>query len=583
MNKYLPFLLGISSYIPISGQEHPNVLLILTDDQGWGDVGAHGNSLIHTPTLDKLYNESAVLNHFYVCPLSAPTRASLLTGRYHLNTGVSSVSGGLENMNPEETTIAEIFKATGYHTGCFGKWHSGSYYPYTPNGQGFDEFLGFCCGHWANYFDPALQHNEVMMRGKGYISDIFADSAIHFIEQNRDKPFFCYLAFNAPHSPFQVPDQYFDRYRDLKAAKPNDRDMLACIYGMVENVDFNISRVLAKLEQLHLLENTIVLFMTDNGPAHVKRYNGDMTGMKGQVYEGGVRVPCYVSWKGKIKHHIIDEPTAHIDILPTVLDLCNIKDYTTAFPIDGINVKSLLYDTSDRLPDRYIFTHKLEKTLSPHLGSVRTREYRLSVYKDSVALFHLEDDPQEKNNLYQKEPDVAGRMLTAYTEWYQKASKHVHPSSVVPVGYDVAPVVRIPTPEGKMYGQLKCYGAPNQNWVNHFQNSRDSLVIKLDVVQDGAFDVSVAYTQSEPEAQPTVVVECGSQTVSAKLPPFLTSQIYSPDRVKRGEAYEQTWASQPVGTVRLKKGKYFLKVYVENAPSAKTVQIKTVLLNKVKS
>jgi len=346
MKKIFTIAIATLSISVSCAQTRPNVVLIMTDDQGWGDIAIHGNNLIHTPTLDKLYEQSIVLNHFYASPLCAPTRASLLTGRDHLRTGVSFVQNGLENMRPEETTIAELFKQAGYATGCFGKWHNGAYYPYTPNGQGFDEFLGFCCGHWANYFDPLLQHNETMITGKGYITDILTDAALGFIDKNKDRSFFCYIPFNAPHGPFQVPDKYFDKYNISLPIKDDvERAFVASIYGMVENVDDNVARVLKRLDDLKLRDNTIVLFMSDNGPSFKKvypeleeitRYNGGMRGQKGTVHEGGVRVPCFVSWQGKIKHRIIDTPTAIIDILPTLMNLCGIENFKTHSKIDGI-------------------------------------------------------------------------------------------------------------------------------------------------------------------------------------------------------------------------------------------------------
>ncbi len=557
-------------------QKPPNVLLILTDDQGWGDAGIHGNPLINTPTLDKLYRQSAVLNHFYACPLSATTRAGLLTGRYHLRTGVSHVDSGLENMNPEETTVAEVFKTSGYRTGCFGKWHNGAYYPYTPNGQGFDEFLGFCSGICINYFDPPLQHNEEPVREKGFISDIFTDKALRFIDDSKDAPFFCYLAFNAPHGPYQVPDEYFDKYAGLTADNPRDRDILASIYAMVENVDYNISRILEKLEQLNLAENTIVVFMSDNGPTAVKRYNGNMRGVKAQVYEGGIRVPCYIGWKGKIDHRIIDEPTANIDIMPTLLSLCGISDYRTAFPVDGVDLKALIEGKTDRLPDRMIFTHRLAKTLEPYVGSVRTRDYRLSVYKDSAVLFNIKNDPGENKNLYDRENQKAKALQEAYLNWYEDASKNVKLNPSVPVGYDKAKIVRIPTPEGQMHGQLKCYGLPNGNWVNHFQTAADYITFELDAVRPGNYEIAIEYSQPD-ESRPAVVAECGALTVKADLPQYVAETIHSPDRVTRTQAYEKVWGKQSVGIVPLQKGKQTLKLFVENAPT-ENIQIKTVLV-----
>ncbi len=207
---WLFFLLLLAGNPLAQAQSRPNIVLILADDMGWGDMSSHGNPVVETPVLDRLAAQGARFERFYVSPLCAPTRASLLTGRYHLRTGVASVTSGLETMRSSEVTLAEVFKTAGYTTGAFGKWHNGAHYPENPEGQGFQEFLGFCGGHWTNYFNTALQHNGQMAKTSGYITDVLTDAALGFIEQNKTKPFLCYIPYNAPHGPFQVPDTYFN-------------------------------------------------------------------------------------------------------------------------------------------------------------------------------------------------------------------------------------------------------------------------------------------------------------------------------------------------------------------------------------
>ena len=579
-NIVLPLLFGASVGACTVGQKQPNVLIILTDDQGWGDVGIHGNPLINTPTLDKLYRQSAVLNHFYSCPLSATSRASLLTGRYHLRTGVSHVDRGLENMNPEETTIAEVLKERGYQTGCFGKWHNGAYFPYTPNGQGFDEFVGFSDGLILNYFDPLLQHNEEWGREKGFITDIFTDKAIRFIEKNKDKPFLCYIPYNAPHAPYQVPDAYFDRYTGLTAANQRDRDVLASIYAMVENVDYNISRILDKLDELKIAENTLVVFMSDNGPTTVQRYNGNMRGQKSTVYEGGIRVPCFIRWKGKINHRVIDEPTSIIDIMPTLLGLCGFTSYQTAFPVEGIDLKGLIHGETERLPvDRMIFTHVWSGSLAPFNGTVRTNDYRLSLFQNRVELYHINADPGEKENLYEQDEERAKTLHETYLKWFNDASKNVKLNPLVPVGYDEARTVRIQAPEGKMNGQLAYYSRiPNRSWVHRFETPDDYLLFELEAVHAGNYEIAVEYAQPG-EGKPVLVVECGSTVVKAGLPYCTADSIPAPDRVPRWQAHERDWGKQPVGVVTLPKGQHVLKLYAENTLSS-DIQINTVLITR---
>jgi len=579
-NLILPLVVGASMSACQTNQKLPNVVIFLTDDQGWGDVGIHGNPLINTPTLDKLYQQSAVFNHFYACPLSATTRASLLTGRYHLRTWVSHTDGGKENMNPEETTMAKVFKEKGYQTGCFGKWHNGAYYPYTPNGQGFDEFVGFSDGLILNYFDPLLQHNEdVFVRDKGFISDIFADNAIRFIEKNKDKPFLCYVPFNAPHAPYQVPDEFFNKYDGLVADNQRNRDVLASIYAMVENVDFNISRVLNQLEALHLMENTIIIFMSDNGPTTVQRYNGNMRGQKSTVYEGGVRVPCYISWKGKIKHRVIDEPTSIVDIMPTLLSLCGVTSYQTKFPIDGIDLKELIKGHTEQLPDRMIFTHVWGGKLAPYVGSLRTRDYRLSVFQDRTELYHIQTDPGEKNNLVEQEAQRAKTLHEEYLRWFDDASKNVKLSALVPIGYDQAKTVRIQAPEGRRYGQLKYYSRiPNNSWIFDFLTPDDYMTFELDAVQAGDFEIAVEYAQPG-EGNPLIVAQCGSNTIRAGLPKHLADSIPSPDRVQRWQAHERTWGKQTIGVIPIAKGQHVLKIYAENK-MANDIHINTIFITR---
>ena len=250
----------------------PNVVIILADDQGWGDLSIHGNRNLSTPNIDTLARDGALFDRFFVCRVCAPTRAEFLTGRYYPRTGVRGVSTGQERLNVDETTIAQTFKKAGYRTGAFGKWHNGSQGPYHPNSRGFDEYYGFCSGHWGNYYAPDLEHNGRIVRGKGFIIDDLTNKAIEFIEKNRDKPFFAYIPYNTPHSPMQVPDRWWNKFKgkDLpmrptskkRENLPHTRAALA----MCENIDWNVGRILDRLDELTLASDTIVVYFCDNGP-----------------------------------------------------------------------------------------------------------------------------------------------------------------------------------------------------------------------------------------------------------------------------------------------------------------------------
>ena len=380
----------------------PNVLLIITDDQGWGDIYSHGNDKLDTPVLDKLAADGARFDRFFVSPLCAPTRASLLTGRYHLRTGTHGVTRGQETMRSEEVTLAEIFRQAGYTTGCFGKWHNGAHYPYHPNGQGFDEFFGFCGGHWNNYFNTTLEHNGEPVKTSGYVTDVLTDAAMTFVEKNKDRPFFCYLPYNAPHSPWQVPDKYFGKYK----ARGFD-DMTACAYGMCENLDDNIGRLLSKLDDLGLAGDTIVLFLTDNGP-NSDRYNGGMKGRKGSAHEGGIRVPLFIRWPGHINPGTaVRQIAAHIDLLPTLVELCRLPMPRT-LPLDGINLAPLLKGETANWPDRMIFTHK-----GPS-GSVRTERWRAVGTGKIWELYDMIADPGQKRNVAKQYMQLVKELRAAY-------------------------------------------------------------------------------------------------------------------------------------------------------------------------
>jgi arylsulfatase A-like enzyme len=431
--------------IPIvlaQAQQSPNVILIITDDQGYGDLGVTGNPHVRTPVIDKLAKESTRFNQFYVSPVCAPTRSSLMTGRYSLRTGVRDTYNGGAMMAPTEVTIAELLKKANYTTGIFGKWHLGDNYPSRPNDQGFDESLIHLSGGMgqvgdvttyfkgdSSYFDPTLWHNGKQQAYRGYCSDIFASNAIDFIEKNQKKPFFCYLSFNAPHTPLQVPDAYYQRYKNVDPASGFDKDGRPFIkmseankedarkvYAMVDNIDDNLGKLFRKLDELNLTENTLVIFMTDNGPQQV-RYVAGMRGRKGSVYQGGVRVPFYVKYPARFAgNKEVDIPAAHIDVLPTLAQLCKVplpKDRK----IDGHSLLPLMEGKSVDWANRSLFFYWSRRY--PELYNniaLQQAPYKLVGHTDYNAeitrfeLFDLEKDPYEQKNLVKEKTVVAQKM-----------------------------------------------------------------------------------------------------------------------------------------------------------------------------
>jgi arylsulfatase A-like enzyme len=433
----------------------PNVILIITDDQGYGDLGFHGNPVIRTPNLDRLARESARFKHFYVSPVCAPTRASLMTGRYNYRTGVTDTYLGRALMHPDEVTLAEILSAAGYATGVFGKWHLGDNYPMRPIDQGFHQSLTLNGGGIGqpsdppggeSYFDPILFRNGKPEKSKGYVSDVITDAAMKFIEQNRAKTFFTYLAFNAPHTPLEVPEENYRRYKQMNL-KPEDfpgvdktgghsipknfdAETTARIYGMVENIDENIGRLMAKLDQLEITGDTVVIFLTDNGPQQ-PRYNAGMLRLKGTAQEGGIRVPFFVRWPGHFEAgRTIDRIAAHIDVTPTLLEICGAtKPKRVAF--DGASLLPLLDGRKTDWPDRTLFFqwHRGDAPEIYRSFAARSQNYKLvqPLGAGETRLpprfdFHLYDmagDPLETKNIAAEKPEIVDKMKREYETWFK--------------------------------------------------------------------------------------------------------------------------------------------------------------------
>jgi len=560
----------------------PNIVIILADDMGWGDVALNGNPYnIATPNMEKIANQGARFDRFFVSPLCAPTRASLLTGRYHLRTGVANVTGGLETMRTEEVTFGEIFKGAGYATGLFGKWHNGAHYPQDPNGQGFDEFFGFCGGHWTNYYDTHLQHNGKAVQTKGYITDVLTDAALGFIEKNKARPFLCYIPYNAPHGPFQVGDKYFAKFRSKGV---NERD--AAIYGMVENLDDNIGRVLQKLDELNLSKGTIVIFLTDNGP-NSNRYNGDMKGKKGAVDEGGVRVPFFIRWPGKIKEQtVIKQLAAHIDVLPTLVELTGIAKPQT-LPLDGQSLLPLLQGKPVGWAERSIYTHVLkdtDKAIKPFPGAVRTPQYRYIRGNESDELYDMVSDPGQKTNIASDRQTVVSTFRDQYDKWFAEVTqKKIYPE-ITEVGYKQAPITELFAPDAAKKGSIK-YFAKNgfaHDWFTGWQQDADSAIWNIEVVEDGNFEIQLKYNCTESFLGSVLQVNIDGEKTQMNVQVPFTGKVYpSPDRVTRIEAYEKDWAMLDMGTLHLSKGRHNVVVRKGAGNPTSPFELKSVLIQKL--
>ena len=390
-----------------STTRRPNVIIFLADDQGWGDLSVHGNANLSTPNIDLLAKEGARFNHFYVSPVCSPTRAEILTGRYHPRGGVYSTSAGGERLDTDEKTIAQVFQAAGYATAAYGKWHNGMQYPYHPNARGFDDFYGFCSGHWGDYFDPLLEHNGELTKGNGFIIDDLTDKALAFIEAHAAGPFFLYVPYNTPHSPMQVPDRWWNKFKDFEPAmrhsEREDVQFTRAALAMCENIDWNVGRVMDKLKRLGLDENTIVIYLSDNGP-NSWRWNGGMKGRKGSTDEGGVRAPFLIRWPGHIiAQREVGHIAAAIDLYPTLADLAGIDPHIEK-PLDGISLKRLLVQPETNWKDRFIVSHWNGRT------SVRSQRYRLD---HEGKLYDMQGDPGQLRNVAKEQSAVAQTLSNA--------------------------------------------------------------------------------------------------------------------------------------------------------------------------
>ncbi|MEL6674637.1 MAG: arylsulfatase [Bacteroidota bacterium] len=441
MNRFYLWLLVLGGFFvltshPLFSQSQPNVVLIITDDQGYGDLGYHGNPLIQTPVLDALAAESIRFTQFYVSPVCAPTRSSLMTGRYSLRTGVRDTYNGGAIMSPAEITLAEMLKAAGYRTGMFGKWHLGDSHPSRPIDQGFEVSLMHNSGGMGqvgdvttwfegdrSYFDPVLWKNGKKKAYQGYCSDIFTDEALTFIEKNKDQPFFCYLSFNAPHTPLQLPEKYEAMYADIAPEKAlgegypvemseRNKSDARKVYGMVSNIDDNVGRVLKQLEDLNLTRETIFIFLTDNGPQQA-RFNGGMHGRKGSVYEGGIRVPFFFRYPALFSgQRDISTAAAHYDLFPTLAELCGGR-LPRDRVIDGKSLVPLLSGQNVSWEERSMFHYWTRKYPERYRNmALRKGDFKLVAQTNYDAplgdfeLYNLDIDPFEQQNLIKEQAEI---------------------------------------------------------------------------------------------------------------------------------------------------------------------------------
>ena len=450
----------------------PNVVLVLTDDQGYGDLSCHGHPILKTPNLDELYAESTHFTDYHVAPMCTPTRGELMTGKQAFRNGAVFVCQGKSMIRRGIPTLADMFRAAGYVTGHFGKWHLGDNNPYRPQDRGFDETVHHgawgitsMADYWDNdYFDDTYEHNGILKKYEGYCTDVWFNEAMKWMskQQEKEQPFFCYLPTNVPHVPDLVAEKYMKMY-------PGEREECEGFWGMIAQFDENMGRTEQFMQESGLKENTIFIFMTDNG-CRIENpiFNAGMRGHKTQYYEGGHRVPFFLRWPaaGLDKPRDIDELTHSTDFLPTALDLCGIEKPADV-EFDGMSLAGLIKGTQDRLPDRKIVIQYRD---FEDPGVVLWKRWRL-VHGDE--LYNLADDPGQRKNVIEEYPDVAKELRSHYASWVEEMTPLQKQVNYTSIGVDSEPTAML------------C----SANWIGSYADSWGNLLGRR--VKNGYWDLQV--------------------------------------------------------------------------------------------
>ena len=568
----------VSTFTTTQASEKPNVVVILTDDQGWGDLSVNGNANLSTPNIDSLAADGATMNNFYVCSVCAPTRAEFLTGRYHLRTGVSGVSRGEGRLNADETTIADLFHQADYATGAFGKWHNGTQPPLHPNYRGFDEYYGFTSGHWGHYFSPPLDHNGQKVRGKGFIVDDFTNHAIDFIKTNRDKPFFCYLPLNTPHSPMMVEDRFYEKFAgkelSMKHREPQREDimMTRAALAMCENIDWNVGRVLKTIDDLLLRDNTIVVFFCDNGP-NSYRFNGAMKGKKGTVDEGGLRSPFFIRWPGKVQQgRRVETICAAIDLLPTLTDLAEIES-ATAHAIDGKSFKPLLTQDNPRWESRTLFSSWKNK------ATARTQQFRID---NTGALYDIQADRGQTTDVSEKHPQKANhlrKLLKNYRDEMETLRRN-HANRPFAVGY--AKSTTLPARDAIEHGTIKRSAKPpNNSFFTNWTSTDDSITWEIEVLKAGVYETTVYYTCAQGDQGSTVIAGIdGGESVQAAVAKVFDPPLYdkSKERVSESHYFVKDFIPIKIGNLKLNAGTHTLRLKAADIKGDQVIDVHSIEL-----
>jgi arylsulfatase A-like enzyme len=558
----------------------PNVVVVLSDDQGWGDLSINGNSNLRTPNLDSLAKNGARFSRFFVQPVCSPTRAEFLTGRYHPRCGVRGVTTGGERLNLSESTIADSFAAAGYATGCFGKWHNGTQFPYHALGRGFREFYGFTSGHWGDYFNPPLDHNGKPVTGNGFFADDITDRAIQFIDKNRQGPFFCYVAFNTPHSPMQVPDAYWNRFANKElsllgsAKQKEDINHTRAALAMCENLDANVGRILKALDQVNLTNDTIVVYFCDNGP-NGARWNGGMKGRKGSTDEGGVRSPLHIRWPNRIAAGTeVKSIAAAIDLLPTLVELTGMS-HVGKLPLDGVSLAGSLISGKSVVSDRILFQHWAGRT------SARSQTHRLD---SDGKLFDMIADPEQTLDIAATNPETATSLRSAVAAWRKEALTAIDGKDDRPflVGAKGFPRTELPARDGVSFGTIKrSAAAPNCSYFTNWTSPNDRITWDVEILQPGRHHVEVLHTCEATSVGTIVELSFSGRKIAAKV-----ADVHDPkphgsanDRVPRaGESLMKEFKPLVLGELKLPAGRGLLTLTAPKMTGRQAIDVRGLIL-----
>lgn len=530
----------------------PNIILIQTDDQGWDDLGLHGNKNLETPVLDQLAQESVQFSQYYVNPVSAPTRATLLTGRHFLRTGVSHVHGGKDYINMNETLLPEVLKSAGYATGMWGKWHSGHAEGYYPWQRGFDE------AYMAKLYKH--ENSEGLLNGDSVQHQLWADEvitnyAIDFINRHKDTTFFAYLPYLTCHEPLAAPASYIKKYED-KGLPHN----LAILYAMIDHLDGQIERLLTHVQDLGLNNNTVIIFMSDNGPAIINNYLTDedrqiryvnkLKGHKGNIWENGVKSPLFIRWLGQFEPATVDRLVDVSDIYPTLADLCGAKLPDDQLPLDGRSFLPYLYGQGDSLSEKLSFNYagvgwppshavwtaegikgeyqpvdKSQLAYYQQIISIRNERYKLlfnpSSYTNKVeqeghyVLIDIRNDPLEEHNLMSERPEVAQKLQGELQNWFTSVVQgdHSFQMPVFRIGADNQTVSHVYAKAPLRISE----GLKNTAfWLAGWQSKGDWAEYQIDVMNAGDYSVVLNH-ESEEASNAKVQILVGSASVEAQI------------------------------------------------------------------